>query len=504
MLSRLRSAASVALLALLLPVAGWAGAPDNLARSRPNVTAPARDSAALARRIDAILSRPALRRAHWGVEVRDASTGQVLYARNAERLFVPASSLKLVVSATAAHHLPADYRFRTFLHGTGPVANGVLRGDLVLVGRGDPLLSGRYAESRVAIFEALADSLRARGIRRVTGAVVGDDSWWDADRLRGDWEAYDTRWWYAAPVGALGFNDNSIDFRVEPGAHPGQPARITALPASSAYALENRTRTVAAGGAYTLDFERLPGGERVRAYGEIPVGAAVRTESFAVRDPARYAATVLRETLVARGISVEGAVRVVSDSAASPARGAAPLVEHLSLPLPQTVGPILQTSQNWFAEQLLKTVGREVRGEGSWAAGLAVERDFLLREAGLDSTDFVLRDGSGLSSGNLVSPRGMVRLLDYVRRTPRQAVVRDALPVAGRSGSLRARLTDLAGRVAAKTGYIGNVDSLTGFVTLADGTEVIFYIVSNNSGQPSARVKQGIDDVVREIAALGR
>jgi D-alanyl-D-alanine carboxypeptidase/D-alanyl-D-alanine-endopeptidase (penicillin-binding protein 4) len=194
-------------------------------------------------------------------------------------------------------------------------------------------------------------------------------------------------------------------------------------------------------------------------------------------------------------------VRVVSDPARSPTRGAAVLAEHQSPPLDRAIGPILMNSQNWFAEQLLKALGRQVAGEGSWAAGLRVEREFLTRVAGIDSADVVLRDASGLSAGNLVTPRALVQLLEYVRRTPRQALVRDALPVSGGKGSLQARFTDMPGRVRAKTGYIGNVDSLAGYLTRADGSEVTFAIIANASGQPSSRMKAGIDDVVRAVAA---
>ncbi|HEX5724117.1 MAG TPA: D-alanyl-D-alanine carboxypeptidase/D-alanyl-D-alanine-endopeptidase [Longimicrobiaceae bacterium] len=498
-LRRARAAALLAAALLLGPVLPA----HNVARAQAPATArPARD---LAARIDSILGRSAVRRAHWGVEVRDAATGRVLYSRDADRLFVPASNLKLVVAAAAAHHLDPGFRFRTTLSGTGPVQDGVLRGDLVLYGRGDPMLSARYFPSRTAVFEALADSLLARGVRAVAGGVVADESWFDADYVRGDWESYDLLWWYAAPVSALGFNDNSIDFRVEPGTAAGAAARITWQPESGFVELENRTRTVAAGGSHTLDFERVPGTRRVRAYGQIPLGTAPATESFAVESPALYAGTVFREVLERRGVRVgQAEVRVVSDPARSPARGAAALAEHASPPLERAIGPVLQRSQNWFAEQLAKTLGREVRGEGSWSAGLAVEREFLVRVVGVDSADFVLRDASGLSAGNLVTPRALVQILEYVRRTPRQAVVRRSLPVSGREGSLQTRLGDLPGRVAAKTGYIGNVDSLSGFLTTDAGREVVFAIVANASGQPSARMKAAIDDVVRAIAAGAR
>jgi D-alanyl-D-alanine carboxypeptidase/D-alanyl-D-alanine-endopeptidase (penicillin-binding protein 4) len=475
-------------LAALSPLQAQTTRAGNVAPSGAYATsAPAR--ARLGERIDAVLARPALSRVTWGIEVRDPSTAAVLYARNAARPMIPASNLKLVVAAAAAHHLPADYRFRTSVYATGPVQDGTLGGDLVLYGRGDPMISARYFPSRTAVFEMLADSLAARGVRRVQGRVVADESWFDREYVREDWEPEDRLWWYAAPVSALGLNDNSIDFRILPGASAGAPARITAQPASGAYRLENATRTVAAGGRHTLDFERGAGPGRVRAVGQIPLGTGADTESFAVDDAARWTATVFRETLEARGIQ---------DSAGSVA-----LVEWLSPPLPQAIGPVLLSSQNWFAELLVKAMGREVSGRGSWEAGLALERAFLTRVVGIDSADFVLRDGSGLSAGNRVTPRALARLLDYVRSTPGQAVVRQKLPVSGApDGSLRSRLTDLRGRVAAKTGYIGGVNSMSGYVTGPDGRELIFVVLANGPGD-RGEIVRAIDDVVRAVAAEG-
>ncbi|HYJ78115.1 MAG TPA: D-alanyl-D-alanine carboxypeptidase/D-alanyl-D-alanine-endopeptidase [Longimicrobiaceae bacterium] len=490
---------------LLLALALATAAPAARGQGATNVAPlPAGRAAALAERIDSILMRPALRRADWGIEVREAGSGRLLYARDAHRLFVPASNLKLVVAAAAAHHLDPEFRYRTTLYGTGPVQGGTLAGDLVLYGRGDPLISDRYGRDRLGVWRALADSLLAKGVRRVAGALVADESFFDSVRVRGDWETYDLRWWYAAPTGAIGFNDNSIEFRIQPGLAAGRPARVAWDPPSAYVEVDNRAVTASAGRAHTVDLERVPGTRRIRLYGQVPVNAGTDTEFFAVDDPARFAATVFREVLASRGIAVDSVrVRVVSDPALSPPAAGAPLAEYRSDPLPRVIGPILLNSQNWFAEQLVKTLGREVRGEGSWEAGLAVESDFLTGVVGIDSADFVLRDGSGLSAGNLVTPRALVRLLDYVDRTPRQALVRRALPVSGGDGSLRARFPDLPGRVAAKTGYIGNVDSLSGFVTMAGGRVAIFSIIANKSGQPSARMKAGIDEVVRAIAQLG-
>jgi D-alanyl-D-alanine carboxypeptidase/D-alanyl-D-alanine-endopeptidase (penicillin-binding protein 4) len=489
---RTLAALSAASLLAWAPVRAQAG--DNLAPR------PAAGATALTRRIDAVLARPALAGADWGIEVRDAATGQVLYQRNAARPFIPASNLKLIVSATAAHHLEADYRFRTTVYATGPVRDGVLEGDLVLYGRGDPLLSGRFGRPMAWAWNALADSLAARGIRRVSGGVVADDSYFEARHVRPDWEEYDLRWWYAAPVSALGFNDNSIEFRVTPGA-VGAKARVTWLPQSEYVQVENRTVTVARGRRQTVEFERIPGNPRgIRVFGQMPANGG-DTQFFAVSNGAAFAGTAFREALERRGIEVaRDEVRVVADSLRSPARGAIVLAEHASDPLPRVIGPILLNSQNWFAETLAKTVGRVVRGEGSWDAGLAVEREFLTGVVGIDPNDIALSDASGLSANNRVTPRALVRLLGYVRRTPRMAIVRDALPVSGGEGSLRARFTDLRGRVAAKTGYIGGVDSLSGWVTTDDGRTVIFAVIANRTPLPSPRMKVAIDDVVRAIA----
>jgi serine-type D-Ala-D-Ala carboxypeptidase/endopeptidase (penicillin-binding protein 4) len=455
----------------------------------------------LAARIDSVLARPHLAGAVWGVDVREAATGRVLYARNASRPAVPASTLKIVVAAAAAHHLDRDHRFRTTVLATGPVRDGVVLGDLVLYGRGDPTLSARYFERPTLAFEALADSLLALGIRRVDGTVVADETWFDAEHRHPDWNAHDLLWWYAAPVSSLGFNDNAVDMTVRPGAAAGAPARVVASPPSAAYTLENASRTVARGAPATLTFARGATTGRIRAVGNVPLGSGARTMHVAVDDPARWTATVFRETLERRGVAVAGAgVRVVSDPAGSPADAATPLAEWRSPPLDHAIGPVLQRSQNWFAEILVKTLGREVAGRGSWEAGLAVQREFLTSTVGIPSSAYVLRDGSGLSSRNRISPAALVTLLDYVLRTPGQAAVRDAMPISGRTGSMERRLADLPGRVAAKTGYIRGVDGLAGYLTLDDGRLVIFSISSNESREPSARMRGGIDDVVRAIA----
>jgi len=444
-----------------------------------------------------------LARAQWGVAVWDLGADRWVARHEADRYFVPASNLKLVVSATALERLGAEYEWRTSVYGTAAIGPaGVLDGDLVLYGRGDPNLSGRFAPSITAIFDALADSLAARGLERVRGSLLADESHWDADYVRGDWAGYDLLWWYAAPVGALGFNDNAIDFHIRPGEVVGVPPVVEGEPGSAFYTLENRAVTGPRGAETTFDLTREPGTNHVVAYGMLPIDAEPNVEYFAVIDPAGWAATAFREALARRGIAVEGPVRTISRSTDSPvaAGDTIALAAHVGEPLARVVESVLGRSQNWHAEQLLKTIGKEIEGEGSWSAGIEVERR-TLAALGVDTTAFLLKDASGLSSANLVTPEAIVALLAAMRGRPSGEAFLSALPVAAESGSLRRRFggTPAAGRVRAKTGYIENVYSLSGYLTTLTGAEYAFSVIVNQTAGRSA--VEAIDRLIAAIVA---
>jgi len=447
-----------------------------------------------------------LERAHWGVAVYDLGSGRWIATHDADRHFVPASNLKLLVSAAALERLGPEYAWRTSLYGTAPVGgDSTLRGDLVLYGRGDPNLSGRFAGSTTAVLEALADSLLARGLRRVTGGLMADASHWDDEPLRPEWESYDTLWWYAAPVGALGFNDNSIDFAIRPGKRVGDPPVVQGSPASAFWSLDNRATTGPPGAPRTFDLRREPGTNRVIAYGVFPLDADPRTEYFAVVDPAAWTGTVFREVLAAKGIVVEGPVVTVADPAVSAvARGdTVALAAWTSPPLAKVVETINGRSQNWHAEQLLKTLGKEVAGEGSWSAGLRVERE-TLASLGVDTTAFLLHDASGLASGNLVTPEALVDLLAAVRRRPWSETFVRSLPIAaGETGSLRRRFVNTvgAGRVRGKTGFIENVYALSGYLTTLDGRELAYSVIVNQTGRAGGQAPDAIDRLINAFVA---
>jgi serine-type D-Ala-D-Ala carboxypeptidase/endopeptidase (penicillin-binding protein 4) len=468
----------------------------------------------LTKRLDRRLDAPPFDRAFWGVAVVDQK-GKLVYGRNEHRLFTPASTAKLVVSAVAAALLPPELTVRTSLYAGGPIKDGVLQGDLVLYGRGDPTLGircygtdtlreGACDRDPFARLRVLAEGLKARGVRVVQGDLVGDGSYFEPLQVHPGWELFDLNWWYAAPVSGLGFHDNSIDFTWAPGIAPGAPALISYSPDLEEIVFENRTVTVPAGGVTDIGnrFFRVPGTDRVWAEGTVAMDRAPHIESFAVTDPNRWAARALRQVLAETGIAVAGATRSTTDSMLyRQARAAPPLAEVAGRPVRDWIFPILNTSQNWFAEMLLKQLGKRLGRAGSWEEGLQVEARFLTDSLRIDSTEFALTDGSGLSPENLVSPWALTQLLRAIRAHPHYSAFAAGLPVAGGVGSLRTRFvgTPLEGRVRAKTGSIGRVNALSGYIERPDGRWLTFSIQVNHHTQSTKTVLAAIDSLVGEM-----
>lgn len=487
-----RLARSLVLLALLVPA-----------------TSPAQS---LTRRLDARLDGPGLDRHLWGVAVTDMS-GKLLYGRNADRLFIPASNTKLVVTTAATAMLGPDFTVRTSLYGTGPLQDGVLLGDLVLYGRGDPTFSNRcydIDDTRAGVCDRdpaaklrdLAQQLHRRGIREIRGHLIGDGSYFEPTTFHPAWEVYDIHWWYGAPVTGLAFNDNALDVRVIAGESPGGAPRLVMQPEVELATLENRAMVGPREAARSFDIVRNVDGLGYVASGVLPAGTADRTMNPAVLDPNRYAALALRRELLALGIVVRGEVRSTTDSMATAhARAMPALAEVSSRPLRDWIFPILNTSQNLFAEMLLKQLGRQRGTAGSWAEGRRVARRFLVDSVGIDSTAFAQEDGSGLSAGNVVTPRAFTQLLRWIRQHPRYEMFAAGMPRSGNAGSLRTRFvgTPVEGRVVAKTGTINRVNALSGYVERANGDVVVFSVIANHHAIGSSGMLPAIDSLVAEL-----
>ena len=466
-------------------------------------------------RIARLLDSPPFNRVTWNIFAQD-DRGRVIFNRNGDRLSVPASNTKLVVAAAASVLLEPDYRPRTSLYANGTITNGVLQGDVILYGRGDPTWSQRCytidtlapggCDSTWTVVDAIAESLRARGVKRVTGKIVGDGSYFEPTLVHWSWDVFDLNWWYAAPVSGLGFHDNSIDFQITPGAAVDQPPLITWIPAIPLFTFENRARTVPSDSGTTIgdNFFRRPGTLDIWAEGTVSVTRSPWIESFALPDPNYYAARALQDALQRKGVSVEGGSSSTTDSMTYRTLRCCgnPLAEYRGRPLPDMIFPILNTSQNWFAEMTLKTLAREVGDTGTWAKGLEVETRFLIDSVKIDSTAFDLEDGSGLSAGNLVTPRAFVQLLSYMYRHPKRAPFIAGLPRAQQRGSLLRRFagTPLEGRVLAKTGSISRVNTLSGYIEKADGRVITFSIQANAHDISNRQMLAQIDSIVVQLA----
>ena len=477
-----------------LLIAGCLPAPGTIGLRQPS----------FAELVDSATSVPPLHRTHWGIEVYDPDRGETLYALNAERHFIPASNAKLVVTVVAMGELGPEWRYRTELYAPRAGPADTVAQALVVVGRGDPTLSARFHPTAFAPFDSLADSVALAGVRRVAGELVVDVSYFDRTAVHPSWEVGDLPYAYAAPVSAFAVAEASLEVVVSPGAQVGQPARVELL-GPQVLAVQNQVTTAVPD--TTRAYEAVfVGMDTLVLAGRIPLGRRPDTVRLALPDPAVYAGRALRAALEARGIEVEGEVRIVQDSIEARllrAGAPAPIATWTSPPLSEIVAAILQPSQNWIAEQLLKTLGAERAGEGSWAAGLTVERRYLTEVVGIDSSAFVLRDASGLSAQNLLTPHAAVQLLDHARRAPWGDRYRVALAQPGIEGTLKTRFTGLEGRIFAKTGTITHVNTLSGYVHTSDGRELIFSVMTNASGRPAAEVRRTIDRLVTVLAEQG-
>jgi serine-type D-Ala-D-Ala carboxypeptidase/endopeptidase (penicillin-binding protein 4) len=442
---------------------------------------------------------------HWGVEVFDHTNNQLIYGYNSTRQFIPASNTKLVVSAVAMGKLGPEFRYQTPIFVAGAPGDTAPRG-LLIVGQGDPTMSGRFnGGDDFAVVKMLADSMYAKGIRRISGDIVVDASFFTPERVHSTWEIGDLPWYYAAPTSAFAIAEGALRLIVRAGAAAGAPPTVSVVGANVPLPVVMRamTDTIGAGVSVDVDYEAWP--DTLVITGRL---GANRADSswIAIPDQATFAAQSLREALMRRGITTTGAVRIARDTAAAREMRAAfvntrPLVTWTSPPIKEIIAGILKPSQNWIAEQVLRTLGARFGNEGSWASGIRVERRYLIDVARVDSTGFALRDGSGLSAQNLLSPRATLQLLEHARQASWGADFRAALPAPGmRGGTLSSRLPGLETRLAAKTGTIANVNSLSGYLRTADNRDLTFAIYTNGSGRSSAEVRRAIDRIVNAMA----
>ncbi len=483
----------------LVMAAAWAGAP----------------ASSLAARIDQALRRSqALNAAFAGIEVIELSTGQVIYQRNADHLFVPASNMKLFTSALALRRLGPNYRFQTTVVATkAPDALGRVAGDIVWIGSGDPTLSGRQYPYRdnlhrnntddlsralsLAPVGFLADQIVAAGVHEVTGDIVGDDTRYPYEPHPEGWSAGDEQEAYGAPVSALIVNDNRFLVQIAP-TEDGELAQAATVGLPPGLLIDNRIQCVATAKT-EVHMERTPFGT-VLLTGTIPRKMAGLTEALAVGDPAQSAAAFLRDALIQRGVNVHGAAvaRHRGNGESQPAWVGPVVARRSSPPLSDILQVVDKVSQNLHAEVLLREVGAVGLNRGTREAGL-LELSALLQELGVSKDDFVFSDGSGLSRDALVTPAAVAKLLVAMYNSDAPAgrdLWMGLLPIGGVDGTLDHRFSHRpeASRIQAKTGSLSHVRALSGYAQTKDGTTLAFSILVNNFGANTQLISKFLDE----------
>jgi D-alanyl-D-alanine carboxypeptidase/D-alanyl-D-alanine-endopeptidase (penicillin-binding protein 4) len=459
--------------------------------------------------LDSIAESREFRNAYWGMLVVDPAAAETLYSRNAGKLLMPASNMKIVTGAAALALLGPEYRYRTAVVARGPLRDGTLEGDLAVVARGDPSVSDQMRRDAMLPLRELADSLVARGVQRIRGRVVpAGDAFPDAP-LGFGWAWDDLDYPYAAGVDELLFNEGFSRLVVRGGERVGQTPTVTTAPART-YPSVRVTATTVAPPLPTppetpadstrprprLSFTADTVLGAIVVSGEIIAGDTAVLE-VAHRDPAAAYLTALSEALRERGVTIEAARGVGRDTATV----GDTLAVMISPPLSEILPALEKPSQNQIAEALLKTLGLERTGIGTADSGRrVVERQLV--EWGVDSAGFAVRDGSGLSRHNYLSAETLVRVLDAMRRHPSFGIFYDALPVAGVDGTIRARMKDTPAErnVHAKTGTIDKVRALSGYVTTRDGRLLIFSLVANNFTVRSRDVDAAVDGILARLA----
>jgi D-alanyl-D-alanine carboxypeptidase/D-alanyl-D-alanine-endopeptidase (penicillin-binding protein 4) len=514
---------------------------------------PSGSATPLGQQIEALLADPSVARAHWGIAVTTLD-GTPLYGVDEGKLFRPASNNKIFTTATAMGLLGPGETFDTRVFGKLDATTGTVSGDLTLVGGGDanfgaddlPYVSRSERAKQTAAapkpdfaqppalsdLASLVDQLVAKGVKRVAGDIVGDDTLFPYEPYAESWAQDDQVWGFGAPISALSIDNNQVTIIVK----PGQPATVQLEQNIPYYTVESQVQTLAAGAkAEGVQIERLPGSRVIRVYGSMAADAHPNVEDLAITDPAEYAAMTLRAMLEQRGITVTGTARaehrlpsdgngyrsellksdpcdaatvaggtcMVDCPAATPSRSGAMLASHTSAPLAEDVVLTNKVSQNLHAELLLHNLGRFAPcGSGSIVDGARLIRANLLH-AGLDPDDFLFFDGSGLSDHDLIAPRAAAKFLAYVAQQPWFALWKASLPDAGEDGTLSGRFPDppVKDHVFAKTGTLGESRALSGYLDAASGRTVIFSILVDDHTPATPADRVTMDKIVTAIAA---
>ncbi|MGA2247636.1 MAG: D-alanyl-D-alanine carboxypeptidase/D-alanyl-D-alanine-endopeptidase [Verrucomicrobiota bacterium] len=481
--------------------------------ARAQEPAPARTVEQLREQIERHLAQPKFSAAVWGIKIVSLDSGRTLFEDHGDRLMSPASNTKLYTGALGLDVLGGDYRFATPVYAVGNISrSGTLRGNLVVVGQGDPTWNQRRLGTNFwTIFEPFITILTNAGVRRIHGDVIADATFFRGPSTGSSWTIDDLDEGETGLISALTLDDNLAQLRVEPGAGVGSPCRLALVQPGTGLIFSNQAVTVAPGSRPRLEVYQPPHADTIYVLGELPAGSSGQTLDVAVPQPAGWFARALKLALARHGIAVSGnALDLAPPAATTRQWNAAALKLGLvsSPPLRDVVRGFMKLSQNLEADLLLAAVGEVARdpagppGQTSEKAGLATLQRFL-GTAGIAPGDVYFDEGSGLSRNNLTTANATVALLQFMATHPAAQDFAASLPVAGVDGTLRSRFrnTAAAGRVMAKTGTLRWAHALSGYGTTAAGERLAFSIMLNRfAALPGHSGHEEIDPLVLMLA----
>lgn len=456
--------------------------------------------------LDDYFNDPNFSNAIWGVLVKSLKTGEIIYKRNADKLFIPASNMKLFTSAAALLLLSPEFVYETNFYVSGGLEKGVLKGDLIIQGSGDPTISNRFYEgNQTKIFEDWADTLKSKGIWVIKGNIYGDDSSFDNVGLGNGWTLDYESSWFAAPSGALSFNNNTVEIKIEP-SEINFPSKVSLIPDTKYISIHSKVTTVDENTESSVTVVRQRGTNQLLVTGIIAKDSEPIVEHVSISEPTMFFLTVLKEVFEKKGIIIQGSVgnfnsadnNVVPDNIT-------PLYTHKSVQLKRIIKELNKNSNNFYAEQLLKTIGLEIYNYGTIENGVKACKE-TFNSMGINPENLVMADGSGLSRLDLVTPRQIVNLLSYMYKNDLFSKFYESLPIGGIDGTLinRMKKTAAENNVRAKAGYNNNISSLSGYLKTLSGEQLVFSIIVNNYLTSSILANYIQDNVCNRLVNFNR
>ncbi|MBE2280297.1 MAG: D-alanyl-D-alanine carboxypeptidase/D-alanyl-D-alanine-endopeptidase [Ignavibacteriaceae bacterium] len=457
-------------------------------------------------KIDSFFDDPAFNSSNWGVLIQSLRTGEVLYKRNETKLFIPASNQKLLTTSAALEILGPSYQFRTIVATDGEIDGSILNGNLMIKGYGDPSISGRFHNGNIfSVFQTWVERLQEIGIDEIRGNIIGYDDAFDEINLGEAWHWDYETYWYAAPIGALSFNDNCVDITIKPSKVLSQ-AVVTSEPESKMITIINQVVTVPSDSVTNIQFQRLRSSNIIRITGTIKENQPDYKIYVSINNPTQFFVVTLKKYLEDNGIKVTGfAIDYDDISNRVDIQNFRDLFDHYSKPLTEIIRVINKNSQNFFAEQLLKTIGYELFGLGSAEHGKYGISEFLAK-MDITQSQYRISDGSGLSRLNLITPEILMKILVYMNKSSLFSYFYNSLPVAGVDGTISSRMKNSPAEynVRAKTGFVGFTRSLSGYMNTYEKEPIAFVMIVNNLLGPISVADNVQDKICIQLSKLKR